>query len=68
MLLIVILAFQVFTVKSMADDELSPIACTDFEEDYHRVNEAIHGPHMLAELEAGYEVARVLAAYCLADR
>ena len=62
LLLIFILAFQVFMVKAMADDELSPIACTDFEEDYHRVNEAIHGAHMLAELEAGYEVARVLAA------
>ena len=32
LLLIVILAFQVFTVKAMADDELSPIAYTDFEE------------------------------------
>ena len=68
LLLIVILVFQVFMALTMAEDELSPITFTGFEEDSHRVNEAIHGAHMLAELEAGYEVARVLAAYCLADR
>ena len=62
LLLIVILVFQVFMVQAMADDELSPIAFTGFEEDYHRVNEAIHYAHMLADLGAGYEAARVLAA------
>ena len=62
MLLIVILVFQVFMVPTMAEDELSPITFTGFEEDSHRVNEAIHYAHMLADLGAGYEAARVLAA------
>ena len=62
LLLIFILAFQVFMVKAMADDELSPITFNGFEEDFHRVNEAVQ---MLAELGAGYEAARVLAAVAL---
>lgn len=62
LLLIFILAFQVFMVKAMADDELSPITFNGFEEDFHRVNEAVQ---MLAELGAGYEAARVLAAIAL---
>ena len=62
LLLIFILAFQVFMVKAMADDELLPITFTGFEEDFHRVNEAVQ---MLAELGAGYEAARVLAAIAL---
>ena len=40
LLLIVILVFQVFIVQTMAEDELSPITFTGFEEDSHRVNEA----------------------------
>ena len=62
LLLIFILAFQVFMLKAMADDELSPITFNGFEEDFHRVNEAVQ---MLAELGAGYEAARVLAAIAL---
>ena len=62
MLLVVILVFQGFMALTMAEDELSPIAFTGFEEDSHRVNEAIHYAHMLADLGAGYEAARVLAA------
>ena len=62
MLLIVILVFQVFMVPTMAEDELSPITFIGFEEDSHRVNEAIRYAHMLADLGAGYEAARVLAA------
>ena len=62
LLLIFILAFQVFMVKAIADDELSPITFTGFEEDFHRVNEAVQ---MLAELGAGYEAARILAAIAL---
>ena len=65
LLLIFILAFQVFMVKAMADDELSPITFNGFEEDFHRVNEAIQYAQMLAELGAGYEAARVLAAIAL---
>ena len=53
LLLIVILVFQVFMVLAMADDELSLIACTGFEEAYHRVDEAIHYAHMLDDLGAG---------------
>ena len=65
LLLIFILAFQVFMVKAMADDELLPITFTGFEEDFHRVNEAIQCAQTLAELGAGYEAARVLAAIAL---
>ena len=33
--LIFILAFQMFMVKAIADDELSPITFTGFKEDFH---------------------------------
>ncbi len=65
LLLIVILVFQLFMVQAMADDELSSIDFTGFEEDYHRINEVIHYAHILADLGAGYEAARVLAAIAL---
>jgi len=65
LLLIIILAFQVFIIQAMADDELSSIAFTGFEEDYHRINEVIHYTHILADLGAGYEASRILAAIAL---
>ena len=66
-LLVFALVFRLFIIDALADDELSQIAFTkplgkDFEEDYQRGNEAIHCVHTLAELGAGYEAARVLAA------
>ena len=61
-LLIIISIFQICLLRSESEDDLSPIDLTGFEEDYHRVNEAIHYAHMLADLGAGYEAARVLAA------
>ena len=61
-LLIIILIFQICLLRLESEDDLSPINLTGFEEDYHRVNEAIHYAHMLADLGAGYEAARVLAS------
>ena len=66
-LLVFALVFRLFIIDALADDELSQIVFTkplgkDFEKDYQRGNETIHCVHTLAELGAGYEAARVLAA------
>ncbi|HHZ90449.1 TPA: hypothetical protein EYN65_07950 [Candidatus Poribacteria bacterium] len=68
LLLLIIIGFQVFMVNTLANDDLPVIVLTGSEDDHHRMNEAIHGAHALAEVGAGYEAARVLAAIALQVR
>ena len=68
LLLLIIIGVQVFMVNTLANDDLPVLVLTGSEDDHHRMNEAIHGAHALAEVGAGYEAARVLAAIALQVR
>ena len=71
-LLYIAMSFQALMVSSLAEDDLSAIVLTDFENDRHRqehdVEEVIRIAYRLAEVGAGYEAARVLAAIALWER
>ena len=71
-LLCVAMSLQVLMDSSLAEDDLPTIVLTDFENDRHRqehdVEEVIRIAYRLAEVGAGYEAARVLAAIALWDR
>ena len=71
-LLCVAMSLQVLMDSSLAEDDLPTIVLTDFENDRHRqehdVEEVIRIAYRLAEVGAGYEAARVLAAIALWER
>ncbi len=48
--------------NTAVDERLPHLLLNDSEEDHHRMGEAVHGAHLLAQVGAGYEAARVLAA------
>jgi hypothetical protein len=63
------MSLQVLMGTSLAEDDLPAVVLTDFENDRHRqehdVEEVIRIAYRLAEVGAGYEAARVLAAIAL---
>ena len=71
-LLCVAMSLQVLMDSSLAEDDLPTVVLTDFENDRHRqehdVEEVIRIAYRLAEVGAGYEAARVLAAIALWER
>ena len=65
LLIVTSIGVQVLMVSSIAENDLPFIVLTGFEDNHHRVNEVIRVAHTLAEIGAGYEAARVLAAIAL---